>query len=98
MQNSGVIPTEKDLFKGNTVTQDGLDAFFNQVIETFRASEKNVDYDKIRLSIADSMNEMCDLSGDYNVKVGRKELITNKKYTERSGYRTRNLELSKIYH
>lgn len=66
----GVIPTEDDVFLGNTVTQDVLDEYFNHIVRRFRSEEINADYDKIRNAICETMNEMCDLSGEYNVKIG----------------------------
>lgn len=66
----GVIPTEDDIFSGNTVTQDVLDSYFNHILKRFRSENMNIDYDKIRESICNTMNEMCDLSGEYNVKMG----------------------------
>lgn len=66
----GVIPTEDDIFDGNTVSQDVLDEYFNHIVERFRHDEIDVDYDKIRIAICKAMDEMCDLSGEYNVKVG----------------------------
>lgn len=66
----GVIPTDDDIFEGNTVTQDVLDSYFNHIVERFRHNEIDVDYDRIRVSICKAMDEMCDLSGEYNVKVG----------------------------
>lgn len=66
----GVIPNEDDIFDGNTVSQDVLDEYFNHIVERFRNNGINVDYDKIRTAICKAMDEMCDLSGEYNVKVG----------------------------
>lgn len=66
----GVIPTEEDIFTGDTVTQDVLDSYFNHIVERFRSEDINGDYDEIRSSICNAMNEMCDLSGEYNVKIG----------------------------
>lgn len=65
-----VIPTKDDLFPGATVTQDELDKYFDFIVEKFRNLETPVSYDQIRSSINTMLNEMSDLSGEYNVRVG----------------------------
>lgn len=54
----------------DTVTQDNLEAFFNGLIVFFRSNEFNVDYDLIRNILSETMNEMSDVSGEYNVYAG----------------------------
>ena len=61
-----VIP--EDLFVDRYMTQDGMENYFNHVIKRCRMN--NIDYDRIRQSIANSMNEMSDVSGKYNVLRG----------------------------
>lgn len=59
---------EEDIFTESSITQDGFEELFNHILD--RLSDCNVTYSEIRESLIESMNEMCDLSGDYNVKVG----------------------------
>ena len=66
----GVVPSEVDVFDKDTVTQGALDEYFNHIIKRFRSEEINTSYDVIRTSITNAMNEMSDLSGEYNVLVG----------------------------
>ena len=66
----GVGLCEDDIFDGTTITQDTLDDYFNHVIKRLRCENVNADYDEIRRVLIAAMNEMCDLSGRYNVKVG----------------------------
>lgn len=66
----GVVPSETDVFDKDTVTQKSLDGYFNHIIKRFRSAEINTSYDVIRNSITNAMNEMSDLSGEYNVLVG----------------------------
>ena len=66
----GLIPVAEDYYDGNNITQDVLDEYFNHVILRFRNENVDIDYDRIRASITETMNEMCDVSGEYNVKVG----------------------------
>ena len=66
----GVIPNEEDYFGSDNVTQDALEDYFNHLILRFRSEEIDVDHEKIRESVASAMNEMCDVSGKYNVLAG----------------------------
>lgn len=53
---------------GDNLTQAVLENYFNYLLE--RLVEKEISYEEIRQSFVESMNEMCDLSGQYNVNVG----------------------------
>lgn len=65
-----IMPNESDLIDWETVTQDDLDEYFNHVVQRFRSEEINADYNKIRESITNAMNEMCDISGESNPRIG----------------------------
>lgn len=67
---TGVELKDEDLFLTKNVTQDDLEKYFNHIVERFREENIVIEYDKIRNSITDTMNELCDISGEYNVKVG----------------------------
>ena len=66
----GKIPTEEYLFTDKAVTQDALEAYFNYLLSMFYCLSDTADYDTIRQIICATMDEMCDLSGQYNVNVG----------------------------
>lgn len=64
--NIHVIP--EDLFVERYMTQDAMENYFNHII--VRCRMNNIDYDDIRQVIADTMNEMSDVSGVYNILRG----------------------------
>lgn len=66
----GLMPTINDIVTWNNVTQDLLDSYFNHIVDRFRESDINADYDQIRNCITETMNEMCDVSGEMNPRAG----------------------------
>lgn len=66
----GISLVEGDLFSKSTMTQGALEEYFNYLLERIVAEGIDYDYSKTRDMFIKSMNEMCDLSGSYNVKVG----------------------------
>ena len=65
-----VIPTKDDLFSDNVVTQGSLQSYFDFIITKYPELSEKKDYDIARQLVCDTMDELCDLSGEYNVKVG----------------------------
>lgn len=62
---SGLDITKDDLYNSPTVTQASLRSYFDAILEKFKKSGlKN--FDKVRYSIYDTLNEMSDASGKYN--------------------------------
>lgn len=66
----GIIPEESDLFSNDTITQDALENYFNYIIIRIRELTANLDYNRIRAIISATEDEMCDLSGEYNIFSG----------------------------
>lgn len=65
------IPIKKDdLFSSQTMTQGALENYFNYTLGRITDEDHDVDYSEVRSLLVDAMNEMCDLSGEYNVNVG----------------------------
>ncbi len=65
----GLSLTEEDLFGFPSVTEGNLNAYFNRLIARFKG-EADIDFDELRESVAESINEMSDLSGELNVLAG----------------------------
>jgi hypothetical protein len=65
----GLRMTREDLFSFESVTEGNLDAYFNRVISRFKVDGEN-DFEELRASVAEAINEMSDLSGDLNVLAG----------------------------
>lgn len=61
---------ESDLFTKDTMTQSALEEYFNYLLDRIVSEGIDADYSQTREMFIKSMNEMCDLSGSYNVKVG----------------------------
>lgn len=61
---------EVDLFTKETMTQAALEEYFNYLLDRIVSEGIDADYSQTREMFIKSMNEMCDLSGSYNVKVG----------------------------
>lgn len=61
---------EADLFTKDTMTQAALEEYFNYLLDRIVSEGIDADYSQTREMFVKSMNEMCDLSGSYNVKVG----------------------------
>jgi hypothetical protein len=62
-----VVLTEDFIFGFESVTEKNLNKYFNQVIAKGKTV---VDFDNLRQSIAETINEMSDLSGKLNVLAG----------------------------
>lgn len=62
---SGLDITKDDLYNSPTVTQDSLKEYFDFILDKFKESGlKN--FDKVRKSIYETLNETADASGYYN--------------------------------
>lgn len=61
--------TKEDLFNAPTVTQKLLQEYFNNILEKY-ASSGIKDLDIVRETIYQTLNEMSDVSGEYNVLSG----------------------------
>lgn len=59
--------SEDDLFNYESVTEDNLHEYFNKILHR---GKNKTDYDELRLLIAETLNEMSDISGDLNVLAG----------------------------
>ena len=68
---NGVPVIEEDLFMDRYVTQDALEKYFNYMLTRLHNALSGTEsYDEIRDSFAKAMNDMTDLSGNYNVLAG----------------------------
>jgi hypothetical protein len=65
----GLKVTADDLFSYESVTEGNLDAYFNRILSRFKG-EADIDFDELRSSVGDTINEMSDISGDLNVLAG----------------------------
>lgn len=66
----GIPLIEEDLFTKPSMTQGNLEEYFNYLLERISNTSKDSDYNVTRRLFIEAMNEMCDLSGEYDVKVG----------------------------
>ena len=64
----GIKLAEEDLFTAEAVTEDSLNDYFDRLLK--RSRHKNADFDQIRSMVADTINEMSDLSGKLNILSG----------------------------
>ena len=65
------IPVTSDmLYMKDSVSQDDLQKYFDMIIDKYKEYDCHVEYDKIRESIAYSLNQMSDISGRLNVLSG----------------------------
>lgn len=68
-----MTPTKEDIFTADSMPQDVLEAYFNHIlseVKEINKDEEKIKYDDTRQAIADAEDELCDLSGQYNVNVG----------------------------
>ncbi len=65
----GIKLEKSDLFNFDTVTENNLNQYFNKVINRSK-SVKGLDFDELRAVIAETINEMSDISGSINVLSG----------------------------
>lgn len=66
----GVPIKEEDWFEKSDMTQGSLEDYFNHLLERIVEFGKDPDYSNTRKLFTESMNEMTDLSGNYNATVG----------------------------
>jgi hypothetical protein len=67
--NKGLKLSANDLFGFESVTEGNLDKYFNSIIAKFK-SDVDIDFDDLREIIAETINEMSDISGELNVLAG----------------------------
>lgn len=65
----GLKLSANDLFGFESVTEGNLDRYFNSIIAKFK-SDVDIDFDDLRQIIAETINEMSDISGELNVLAG----------------------------
>jgi hypothetical protein len=65
----GIKLEKGDLFSFNTVTESSLNQYFNRIITRNKVA-KTFDFDNLRAVIAETINEMSDISGEINVLSG----------------------------
>lgn len=65
----GLSLSEGDLFGFSSVTEGNLNEYFNRLISRFKG-EVDIDFDELRESVAEAINEMSDVSGELNVLAG----------------------------
>lgn len=68
--DTGVMPVKEDLFMEDSMKQETLEKYFNKIVRKFRNLEEPLDYDILRKEIAETENEMTDMSSENNPKVG----------------------------
>ena len=67
---SPVEVTPDLLYLKDSVSQGDFEKQFNKIIDVYRKSDVEINYDHIRVSIAETLNEMSDISGYLNVAAG----------------------------
>ena len=67
----GIDVLKEDLYFEIDLTQGSLEKYFNYLLKRVIDIGIDNDFEKIRVYFIEAMNEMCDLSGEFNVKVGR---------------------------
>ena len=65
----GLKLCKNDLFNYESVTEDSLNEYFNNILTRFKR-DVNFDFDDLRILMADTINELSDISGVLNVLSG----------------------------
>jgi hypothetical protein len=65
--NKGITLTENDLFSYDSVTEGTLNDYFNKMVHR---GKNKVEFDELRVLIAETINEMSDISGRLNILAG----------------------------
>lgn len=66
---SGLELTKDDLFNSTTVTQQALEDYFNFILDKMKQAGVK-DFNGVRKTIYETLNETSDMSGEYNRREG----------------------------
>ena len=66
---TGLEITKDELFNSTTVTQQALEDYFNFILDKMKKAGVK-DFDSVRKTIYETLNETSDISGEYNRREG----------------------------